>query len=107
MTKEKEFYWVQKRGEKRVPFKLHLKMTGKNAQGGEFEEEVVTENISRRGALVRCKEELKAGATVWLTAYEQVAALATVCSIAPHDEQNGYFRVGLKFEQVLGNWLLK
>jgi hypothetical protein len=102
-----DVYWMNKRKEPRVALKLPLRLKGKDPSGAEFEESVVTENVSKSGAGLLIKQALRAGMSLTLCDSNRFTAHVRVTTVVRCEEDPHYFRVGVSFVDSAGLWVIK
>src|SRR5262249_30687304 len=95
--------FIEQRRETRITLQVVLQLRRSSNSAG-YRREVVTENVSRKGARVICDLPLPVGAEVKVSAFGgKFKASAVVCHVEGGD---GLWLIGLEFKKVLGKWIV-
>lgn len=91
----------------RVTLRIAITLEGKDPFGNQYQENTHTENVSKNGARILTRYNLRVGDHLMVKAFgSKFHSQASVTRLYERQE-DGFLRVGIRFLNPAGDWIVK
>ncbi len=97
----------ERRRDVRILLKVPLVIEGTDIDGMPFREETVTDNVSIHGACIRTRHRVAKGSRLKISAVNFPFKSTALVHLVWVDEVDGVLKMGIEFQDVGKNWILK